>query len=104
PCAVCSRLRVLLPPWPPPRPTLFPYTTLFRSRLRLGLSMLGCSMPPHAGSARRRLPGKLANAFDHIADGAYTPEFLRLEPAPRQRLQLHDKIDGIDAVDVEILV
>src|SRR5262245_15778695 len=61
-------------------------------------------MLPRAVSARHGLPGEHANAFDHVADGAHTPEFLRLEPAPRQLLQLHDKIDGVDAVDVEILV
>src|SRR5947208_7804021 len=43
---------------PPPRSTLFPYTTLFRSQVMLH--------PPTLGAQPERHTGKIAEAFDKV--------------------------------------
>src|SRR5689334_23868953 len=61
---------------PPPRPTLFPYTTLFRSHAPLGVAMQrGHDDRVELGRARRvvirgRRDGGLANAAHRLVVGA----------------------------------
>src|SRR5690606_41917921 len=59
-------LFLFLPPLRPPRPTLFPYTTLFRSLLPL--------RPPRSGRVRRRI-GPARNPRHSL------PPFSPLRPA-----------------------
>src|SRR5580658_989755 len=50
--------------------------------------------------------GRLHHAVhhvDHIGHGAHRLEGFRLEVAAKQRLELHDQLDRVDAVDVQIL-
>src|SRR5699024_12687183 len=65
--------------WPPPRPTLFPYTTLFRSELG-GLARIshgGHGIPPAPGTlaawprpcpVRTAQPGRPGAAADHRSE------------------------------------
>src|SRR5688572_32506020 len=66
---------------PPPRSTLFPYTTLFRSLARVGLALVGHQLghadleqPPQLGRAahradqRPRLGGELARSEEHTSE------------------------------------
>src|SRR5690606_39620587 len=76
----------LSPPPPPPRAPLFPYTTLFRSRLpagRPGGHRHRCVHPQPAGDHRRRAAGVLPAALGAgaVADLSDAPncgsEFIR---------------------------
>src|SRR2546421_7616649 len=53
----------------PPRSTLFPYTTLFRSRIHrapdAGAALLGRPAPGHRGQGRRACPARDGDARHH---------------------------------------
>ena len=48
--------------------------------------------------------GEVVDSIDDIADRANRLEFIGLDLLPDELLNLHDQIDGIDAVEVEIVL
>src|SRR5687768_18311023 len=75
----------------PPRSTLFPYTTLFRSRPRLpaGADLVG---PPHPRSRlpprRRRLPGEIGRDTSELQSRLHLVCRLLLEKKKKQKYTL----------------
>src|SRR5258705_8172828 len=67
----------------PPRSTLFPYTTLFRSLSKLGQHAVGGPRPDHNGAVALDFPGPR-----HIPDGA-RPQSARRWPAKIERSEEH---------------
>src|SRR5256885_6902574 len=60
----------------PPRSTLFPYTTLFRSELGLARGLTPPTVPPtrsHTFRPSRAAPSGRTHLFSQAADGEYAP-------------------------------
>src|SRR2546425_7674637 len=68
----------------PPRSTLFPYTTLFRSRFRRAQRIAACLAPqPQARSRRHSVPLRRLERLLFAVAGSEHGVFLRLFPERR---------------------